>query len=149
MTVIVRDIDRGWKQIVKETTRSAAVRVGVQQDTPGHGNDGATMAEVAFYNEFGTRRIPERSFIRSAIDERDGYRVLVARLVRGITGKAITLRQALHVLGQQAQTDIQAKISSNVPPPNAPTTIARKGSSKTLIDTGAMRAAIRYRVEGA
>lgn len=36
------------------------------------------------------------------------------------------------------RNEIVKKINSNVPPPNAPSTIKQKGSSKTLIDTGNM-----------
>ncbi|MDH7597550.1 MAG: hypothetical protein QHG98_07435 [Methanothrix sp.] len=38
------------------------------------------------------------------------------------------------------------KILSNIPPPNAPSTVRKKGSSKTLVDTGAMVGAVTHRV---
>jgi len=37
------------------------------------------------------------------------------------------------------------KILSNVPPPNAPSTIRQKGSSKTLVDTGEMVGHVTHR----
>ena len=40
---------------------------------------------------------------------------------------------------------IVKKILSNVPPPNAPSTIRQKGSSKTLIDTGEMMGHVTHR----
>lgn len=42
------------------------------------------------------------------------------------------------------------KILSNVPPPNAPSTIRQKGSSKTLVDTGEMVGHVTHRqtIEG-
>jgi hypothetical protein len=36
---------------------------------------------------------------------------------------------------------------SNTPPPNAPSTIAKKGSDRTLIDTGEMVGSIETRIE--
>ncbi|OPY54712.1 MAG: hypothetical protein A4E48_00291 [Methanosaeta sp. PtaU1.Bin060] len=39
---------------------------------------------------------------------------------------------------------IKQKIQSNVPPPNAPSTIARKGHSNTLIDTGEMLESVTH-----
>ncbi len=41
-----------------------------------------------------------------------------------------------------------AKVLSNVPPPNAPSTVAAKKSDHTLIDTGEMYGAIDYRING-
>ena len=43
--------------------------------------------------------------------------------------------------------DVKLTISNNMPPPNSEKTIKKKGSSKTLIDTGAMRNAVSYRVK--
>lgn len=40
--------------------------------------------------------------------------------------------------GVNLRNEIVKKIHSNIPPPNAPSTIKAKGSSKTLIDTGEM-----------
>lgn len=40
---------------------------------------------------------------------------------------------------------IVKKILSGVPPPNAPTTIRQKGSSKTLVDTGEMVGHVTHR----
>jgi len=53
---------------------------------------------------------------------------------------------------QKLENAIIAKVSSNVPPPNAQSTIDQKGSSKTLNDTGEMLGHITHRqteVEGA
>ncbi|HOL44375.1 MAG TPA: hypothetical protein PK659_09005 [Methanothrix sp.] len=36
------------------------------------------------------------------------------------------------------RNEIVKKINSNIPPPNKPSTIKQKGSSKTLVDTGNM-----------
>jgi HK97 gp10 family phage protein len=44
------------------------------------------------------------------------------------------------------KTAIQDKIMSNVPPPNAPSTIARKGSSNTLRDTDEMLNSVDIRI---
>lgn len=54
-----------------------------------------------------------------------------------VDGKT-TVYRALMRVGQEHADDIKAKIRSNISPANAASTIARKKSSKTLIDTGAM-----------
>ena len=39
-------------------------------------------------------------------------------------------------------------IDAGVPPPNAPSTIDRKGSNRPLVDTGEMRDNVEYRIDG-
>lgn len=46
---------------------------------------------------------------------------------------------------QKIENALVKKYHSNVPPPNAPSTIAQKGSSKTLIDTGEMIGHVTHR----
>jgi hypothetical protein len=49
-------------------------------------------------------------------------------------------------LGLELRDAIVLKILSNIPPPNAPSTIKAKGSSSTLIDTGHLLASIDVEV---
>lgn len=102
----------------------------------------------AIYNEFGTTRIPERPFMRITMrTNRAKYQRFLATNARWILNESVTINSALRRLGMIAVGDIQDMISSNVPPPNAPSTVRRKGSSTTLIDTGNMRQAVTYEVE--
>ena len=102
----------------------------------------------AIWNEFGTETIPERPFFRNAMaDGRDGYRRLMKADAKKMLRGEMKPRQTLDRLGLKAQGDIQRSIASSTPPPNAPVTIARKGSSTTLIDTGEMRQRVTFIVE--
>lgn len=129
------------------------LRVGVSKDATNE--DGESIAEYAACNEYGTSEIPPRPFLRSTIAEQHGN---WAEMVKGdvmasIRGGRFEGRRALERVGRQAQVDIQAKIMSNMPPPNAPATAARKASRKgggyagTLVETGAMHKAIQYEIE--
>lgn len=107
----------------------------------------------AVYNEFGTRGggwggpIPERPFMRNAMrNNRRKYRDAMKVSARKIIAGQTTLDTVLNKLGALAQGDIQHEITVLVSPPNAPTTIALKGSSKPLIDSGEMRQAVTYQV---
>jgi len=139
------DRDLGLKRFMRELQKAKVteVVVGVQQGSDNA--EGESIAEYAAYNEFGTEKIPERSFMRSAFDENvnDLSRQL-DRSYAQIQAGTMTVYKALGLVGLRHQDQIQHKIDTNVPPPNAPATIAAKGSSHTLIDTGAMRASIRY-----
>lgn len=102
-------------------------------------DDALTVGEVAVYNEFGTETIPERSFIRTTFDEKK-YQIqdFIDQVVGEISDGKYTTEQGLERIGLYGAKLIVEKIRTSVPPPNAPSTIARKGSSNTLVDTGQM-----------
>ncbi|MFN3506212.1 MAG: hypothetical protein ACK4ZU_01965 [Allorhizobium sp.] len=60
---------------------------------------------------------------------------------------AKVMLQVLRKLGIKAQGDIQEEITSLQSPPNAPSTIAQKGSSNPLIETGELRASVAFKVK--
>lgn len=106
------------------------------------------VARAAF-NEFGTSRgIPERPFLRNAMRaNRPDYRVTVWRGALAVIKGERDLRGVLELLGMKAVGDIQREIVSLSEPPNSPATIARKGSSNPLIDTGEMRQRVTHKVD--
>lgn len=144
MASYTRDTDLGMKRILKELQDAidTEIVIGVQEGSMNGKDD---IAVYAMANEFGDDKIPERSFMRSAWDE--SLVAIRAKLDANIEMMKIgkyTLFQALSLVGLFVETKIKEKISSNIPPPNAEVTIKRKKSDRTLIDTGAMRQAIRY-----
>jgi hypothetical protein len=108
-----------------------------------------SLGLVAVANEFGTDTIPERSYIRSTHDEnaKTKWAEYAAELRHQIVAMGMKTDRALGLMGQLIKTSIQAKIRSNIPPPNAPSTIAAKGGKdKTLINTGQLLNSINYEV---
>lgn len=138
---ITRKGGTSLREGIEELTKGGdfkGVKVGVLKGTGLHPNSKtATVAQVAWWNEFGTSRIPERSFLRSTMREEQGKyaKLLRGSIVRILKGK-LTTDKALKALGQKAKSDIQAKIRAIREPANAASTIARKGSSNPLIDEG-------------
>lgn len=105
------------------------------------------MAFIAEIHEFGLG-VPERSFIRAWFDaNQDKIKKAIAAAMQQVIKGKYTKEVALERLGALFASQIQARISSNIPPPLAPSTIKRKGSSVALIDTGQLRSAITYRIE--
>jgi hypothetical protein len=143
----VTDTDLGYRRLVRDLRKMPDLRVvvGIRQDA-GLSEDGESLAAIATYNEFGLG-VPERSFMRSTFDERKtAYDDIGQReLGRVVDGKQ-DVRQALGRLGLVVTGDVQAKIVDLREPPNAPLTIALKGSSNPLIDTGRMRQSIGHEV---
>jgi len=108
------------------------------------------MAALARVHEFGApdRNIPERSFIRSAMNEHGKeFERLIKKIARSMVSGKINKKQGLGILAQKAIDWIKAKIDSIVPPPNAPSTVRRKGSDVTLVDTGQLRNSLDWELK--
>lgn len=89
--------------------------------------------------------IPARSFIRSTVDHQ---REAIVREAQRQFGMVLdgnkTMSAALAHAGLFIERAIRGTIRSNVPPTLKPETARRKGSDKTLIDTGTMVNSVRY-----
>ena len=109
---------------------------------------GQTVAEVAFYNEFGTRRIPERPFFRRAREEMNPEirRLLRKTKARDLAKNPRHIRQQFDRAGALAASIVQKHITQLDSPANAPSTVEEKGSTNPLIDTGLMRASVTWRI---
>lgn len=144
MSRFTRDRDLGWRRYQREleAARVTEVVVGIHQ---GDIADGQQIADYAAKNEYGTSKIPERSFMRSSFDENVDVisRELSGRYGQMVEGR-ITTRVALGLVGLKVQDLIKQKIDSSVRPANSAATIAMKGSSHTLINTGAMKNSVHY-----
>lgn len=145
----VRDEDRGYKALVETVFKfgKPVVHVGILEADGGEDHGGMTVAEVAAIHEFGLG-VPERSFLRAWFDENeDRAREAIRRLLVSVIAGKRTKEQALELFGQWAQGEIQARIAAGIPPGLAESTIAKKGSSVPLIDTGQLRSAISYMID--
>lgn len=112
--------------------------------------DGTPATNVAAWNEFGTQRgrkrhSPPRPFLRPAFV---AARPKVRRLLKGQLDPKrpnITEREGA-LVGEVIRQEVREHIVKFRGAPNAPSTIARKKSSRPLIDTGFMRRAVAYKV---
>lgn len=154
--VKIIDRDRGYKRLRQEFARARRsgphVTVGIQgsQAVADHSGAGITVAQVGAYNEFGTSRIPARSFVRSTVDGNSRlYSRMLADVARSWIARRLSLAQGLGLVGAKVAGDIKLRIAAGISPPNAAATIARKGSSTPLIDTGQLRSSITSAVRGA
>lgn len=137
----------GWLQAdVVSLAEVVKTTDGWQLDVGVRARRGEDIVMRAMANEFGTQRIPERSFLRSTLDQnRDRYAdILVEALERVPDGESP--ERAMSRLGAIVVGDVQRKITEIRYPPNAPSTVKRKGSANPLIDTGQLRQAIDFRV---
>lgn len=121
-----------------------AVSVGIHESAGMHDEAGVTVAQVGAWNEYGTDLTPERSFMRTTMNERRReHRATIFRIVRRAL-KGDDAKRLMGLLGQQVQNQVQAKIVSIQEPPNAESTINRKKSSKPLVDSGQLSQSIKW-----
>ncbi len=174
--------DKGWKDILaaaQKTARGARVKVGILGDNARgglHAVDPATgkaadltIAEVAVVNEFGTEdgSVPARAAHRLTFDRRreEIEREAADALVAVTIDRKITAEQALNAMGMRHAAAIRSTITdgAGAPPPNAPSTAARKEAAgewnkgglaqaagqgaRPLVDTGVTINAISWAVE--
>lgn len=174
-----KEVDHGFKGIIKELRKleyKPIVKIGFpfeskkpKQKHKGGGEDSfVTVLEIAIWNEFGTIRSPERSFIRAAFDKnRKKYLKMNKDLLLKIYSGKITVEKALDLLGETILNDIKTFLTNDEVTPktlrkeNASDAtasfaaqlenIARAEgfesgeSKKTLIDTAQMMNSLTYK----
>jgi hypothetical protein len=154
--VELEDRDRGWRQLRTElqklTQGPAYARAGIigpRGEKQHDKGEPVTIADIALFQEFGTRTIPARSFIREPFDaNRAGYLSQLKQLVgRVYEGKA-SLRQVLGLMGLRVSADQRKRITEGegIPPPLAEATVKEKGSSRPLVDKGQLWRALIHDV---
>lgn len=114
-----------------EKYKEAYVTIGLHEGA-GDYPDGTSVVEVGLWNEFGTRTIPERSWLRSAIDD-NASKINAWReeAIENILEKGWSVEKALEMVGLRIQILIQNKIKSNIPPEYG---AGRHGNSQASID---------------
>lgn len=151
--------DNGLRRIVELGSKLGRgdheVKVGVFSSLKGGGDadaSGLTQVAKAAIHEFGAPEagIPQRSFLRATFDGHyPTYVGLVRKLLPLVILGKMQERQMFDIVGAQAVTDINKRVRQAQGPaydfaPLKPETIARKGSSRPLIDTGRMLASVTW-----
>lgn len=148
VTLRVSGIDRTIRDIKKELDAYKAGKifatVGIHKDVPPEEN-GESTASVAAKNHFGDGKIPARPFLDKGVErEREKIAKEVARMLSAGEKPADAVKRAAEL----AVGGVKKQIDETLSPPNSPRTIARKGSSHPLIDTGNMKQSIAYKLHG-
>lgn len=138
-----------WQASKRETAKLAAreVRVGVVE--PGMHPSGISNAQLMAIHEYGapSRRIPERSILRTVISEQraaldDLLREGVREASTGGGLQKITPTRLLAAAGRLLSKRMRQRFGSPALAPN----VADVGKRGPLLDTGALRRAIRFKV---
>lgn len=91
--------------------------------------------------------IPARRFMERTITRHEGrWQTLAMQQLTKLMNGDGTAMMALHMIGHIAVEQMKSEIVRFKVPHNAPLTVANKGFDDPLIDTGALRDAINYRI---
>ncbi len=132
------------------------VTVGIHEDAGMHaaepGEKQRTMAEIGALNNFGDPHntlngrpapIPARPFLVPGVESAFGD---ITDAVAEALQSDLNLNQTLDQIGAFAAGGVQTYMTELKNPPNSAYTIEQKGSSNPLIDTGALRASITWKI---
>lgn len=107
--------------------------------------DGMTVATLGAVQHFGDgKKIPARPWLDKGAEA--GTKEYLDTVREGIVDGLDARRIMAHV-GNEAEGAIKQYITDLKDPPNSPATIAKKGSSDPLVDTGHMRNSVTSTVE--
>lgn len=107
---------------------------------------GADVADVALFNEFGTYRIPARPFLRDSVDNNAGKIETVCKAQLESVAHGKSAAAAFAAIYEMQAALIRDTIAGGGFAPNAESTVAKKHSSKPLIDTGTMMQSVGFEI---
>jgi hypothetical protein len=93
--------------------------------------------------------VPARDFMtQGGVRALEKTGPISAKLIKKLNAGEMTIDQILDVLGPVAVAEFQQTIIDINDPPNAPSTVRKKGSSNPLVDTGLMNQTLTHIVRG-
>lgn len=161
---VVRDDRRLYDQIRRELVkmRRMAVTVGIHADAATRSGGGIDNVTLGAIHEFGTSNVPERSFLRSTVDQDPTILEFAQAQADAVVHGQMTADQAGERIGVVTADRVKRRIRSGIAPALAPQTIERKlakgahggglqslasNAAVPLIDGGQLINSIDYKVQ--
>jgi hypothetical protein len=148
--VVVKD--HGAKALFKAVNAAPkGVRVGVFGTNAAiavKGKELLSMGQLATWLEHGTERMPARFWLSGYMRQNESrIKEMLRRGAEEVAKGRMTQERVLNLIGLKVVGEIKERIANGLPPPNAASTIKRKGSSTPLIDTEQFRSNIAHGVD--
>lgn len=134
----IQEAQHAIKKHIEKMMTGKSVLVGIHEGAGSHGS--ITNAQLGAVLHFGNDRIPARPWLDVGVQSGN------ADYMRIIADNPNDLDNALEIVGAVAVGKVQEFMTNLSTPANAPSTIAKKGSSSPLIDTGNLRQSVTYSV---
>lgn len=119
-----------------------------EEDRYGPENDNLPVAQVAYYNEFGTVHNPTRPFMEETFMAASTQKHMNT-MMKAIFESALTNGRAIQRLLQQLGDGVAEQMKSTIlhyPGSNSAETIARKGRNAPLRDTEFMMNSVKFQI---
>lgn len=147
MASVLNDLKK-YQAIKKRIMKASKLRVIVGAGASMHEGGELTNGALLMIHEYGTADIPERPVLRTTIREQSAALVQslgddIKAMVRQPSSNP---ERAYQKMALRLEGAVKKKFAHNSFTPLAPATIKAKGSTKPLIDTGALRQSIQGRV---
>jgi len=146
MSVTVKQTNPKWLEKLKLRYQQEPLEaaIGFPRGKEGlgsaHYDSGASILQVAIWNNFGTARIPRRAFMEMAAKAmQPKFKKMMQDAVKRINKGEITVKTVLKAGAQMGEAEVRKAITDGSWPPNSPETIKRKKSGSPLIASGDMR----------
>ena len=136
-------LDSAMRELAAKVEKPATLRVGFLENA--RYPDGTPVALIASLNEYGKPPTqPPRPFFRNMIAKYSKeWPAAIAGLLKSNNYDAV---RALDLAGSAIAGQLRQSIVDLLEPPLAASTIARKGHSKPLIDTGHMLQSVDHEI---
>lgn len=143
----IKQSNKGWQDKFKmrlQKDSKLECAVGFPRGVSGLGTpyyeNGASILEVAIYNNYGTEDIPARPFMEESAEPLQvNYKKRMKASMPAINSGKLEMKKFLGLVGRESEGIIRRKIVAGPWIPNSPKTVKAKKSDKPLIDTGAMQ----------
>lgn len=107
--------------------------------------NGVSVIDVAVWNHNGTENIPSRPFLTSSRRAMITATIALRRkLAQEINAGNLDIDTAVNQIGAICSSVVKKSITAWQDPPNAQSTIERKGVNNPLVDTGLMRQSVTW-----
>lgn len=119
-----------------------------EEDRYGEENDNLPVAQVAYYNEFGTVHNPTRPFMEETFGDaatQKHARQLMKQVFESALTNGRAVPRLLQILGNDV-AEIMKSIILHYPGSNSAETIARKGRNAPLRDTEFMMNSVKFQI---
>lgn len=148
VNIRVPNLQAALDQLRKELAQyrgNSHVTVGIHEGAPQPESGDLTMAQLGAVQHFGTEdgHIPAHPWLDVGVES--GTQDILDT-IRSAVGRGLPLDAVLEQVGVVAAGAVQEYMTDLRTPPNAPSTIERKGSDNPLIEDGHLRAAVTHAV---
>lgn len=155
MAATVKNFQLAKAELLRELKKfrgGMSVTVGIHEDAGEHAQDSITNAQLGALLNYGNPHntlfgkpapIPPRPWLVPGVESATQD---IIDTIQSAVENGATLDDTLDQIGSFAAGNTQQYMTDLKQPPNAAYTIEQKGSSNPLIDTGALRASVTWKV---